>query len=109
MMHIDIPTSFTESFINCLNAIKVKFNVDFYSKYLNDTSVNEFITYQKNYLCGEILHESSTLVTSTIITSIFSDALPLPDLDKYINEYIPNGEFATYGVGIGQLFMCVSM
>jgi putative membrane protein len=37
--------------------------------------------------------------------------LPLPnlDVDNWIYHDVPNKKFAIYGVGIGELFLCVGM
>jgi hypothetical protein len=54
-----------------------------------------------------------SMMMNDIVTDIVSDLLPdfanLLNPGTYIHVDIPNEAFAKYGIGIGELFICVGM
>jgi hypothetical protein len=47
-----------------------------------------------------------------IVTSLLQNAIDMftPfNFDELINDDIPNGDFAIYGIGVGQMFLCIGM
>jgi putative membrane protein len=97
-MEIGIPTFFSES------ASSFNFNN------LNNSICN-YIAYEKNYVSCEVLDMGAQFISGIILQEVFKDILHL--LNFNVNDLIvrdvPNEKFALYGVGIGELFLCVGM
>lgn len=75
-----------------------------------DQSVCNYVAYERNYVSCEILDMGSQFIIGVALDEIIKH-LPLPilDVDNWIYHDVPNKKFAIYGVGIGELFLCVGM
>jgi hypothetical protein len=82
-----------------------------------DGAINCFSTYQKSYFVGmtieSVLPFIVGMMMNDVVTDIISGYFPnfvtLLNPGTYIHVDIPNEAFAKYGIGIGELFICVGM
>lgn len=95
-LEVGIPTCFSE-FTNTINFNKL------------EKSICSYIAYERNYVTCEILDMGCSFILGGILQNIISDLLPNLDIDNLIFHDVPNKKFALYGVGIGELFLCVGM
>jgi hypothetical protein len=83
------------------------------STYLGNLNgaINSYTTYAKSFFIGEIIDQMSPMVIGSIFSNFFS-AIPSPidiNPNDFINSDVPNGRFNNYGIGIGEMFMCVGL
>lgn len=90
----------------------------FFSEYIADItdhkndlkeSICNYVAYERNYVSCEILDMGSQFIIGTMLNKIIGDVLPDLNFDNLIFHDVPNKKFALYGVGIGELFLCVGM
>jgi hypothetical protein len=106
-MEINLPYDFTRVITNC-EADPV--NIATWIEPLRN-EIGYFSTYQKNYFVGETLEAASPFIVGALLTSLLGPFISNTPLNpnSYIVENIPNGQFGEYGIGIGQMFICIGM
>jgi hypothetical protein len=110
-MEICTPSNLTINMLAAIDALKTV-DTNTLNVIINSMSntVNNYITFQKNFFVGEVLNMAGDFVTEQIISNFMSGVLPTNfDLSKLINKDVPNGQFDQYGIGIGEMFMCVGL
>lgn len=71
--------------------------------------IDKYIGYQMNFISCEILDMGSRFAVGAVLSAIFQDFNLFDNFQNTIHTDIPNQKYAIYGVGIGELFICVGM
>ncbi|MDR0340863.1 MAG: hypothetical protein LBH55_01145 [Mycoplasmataceae bacterium] len=70
--------------------------------------VSVFSTYQKNFLIGEMITGFTPFIFSIMVDSaMFNEFNWTPA--EMLGTQTPNKEFGIYGIGVGQMFICIGL
>jgi hypothetical protein len=69
--------------------------------------INFFLTFQKNYLAGELIQQVAPFIIGSMIDNFINQ--DVINFNNFINEDITNEHNAVYGIGVGELFICVGL
>ncbi|MDR0545701.1 MAG: ABC transporter permease [Mycoplasmataceae bacterium] len=73
--------------------------------------IDNYISYQMNFLSCEILDLGASFALGIIMQTLYDDIVgkTLPDINNIVHNDVPNKKYAIYGVGVGELFICIGM
>jgi hypothetical protein len=73
--------------------------------------IDNYISYQMNFLSCEILDLGASFALGIIMQTLYNDIVgkTLPDINNIVHNDVPNKKYAIYGVGVGELFICIGM